>query len=163
MPTATAPSVVDLADPVAADPGLTGGKAAALARAASAGLATLGGTVLTTAFCDAADDGLDIATSPAVREAFDRAGGGARQLVARSSSVIEDSAESSMAGQFESVIGIDGFDAFVRAVKVVLDSRERAGAMEHPIAVLVQPLIEPAFGGVCSASTPCQEGLTAAS
>ena len=41
-----------------------------------------------------------------------------------------------------------GFDAFVDAVTAVLDSRQRAGAAEHPIAVLVQPLIEPAYGGV---------------
>ncbi len=30
----------------------------------------------------------------------------------------------------------------------MLDSRQRAGAADHPIAVLVQPLIEPPFGGV---------------
>jgi rifampicin phosphotransferase len=79
---------------------------------------------------------------------YELAGGGARALVARSSSVVEDSAESSMAGRFESVIGIVGFEAFVKAVVTVLDSRARAEAMDHPIAVLVQPLIEPAFGGV---------------
>ena len=53
-----------------------------------------------------------------------------------------------MAGQFESVIDIRGFDAFTVAVKQVLVSRERAGAADEPIAVLVQPLIEPTFGGV---------------
>ena len=53
-----------------------------------------------------------------------------------------------MAGRFESVIGIVGFEAFVKAVVTVLDSRGRAEATDHPIAVLVQPLIEPAFGGV---------------
>ena len=71
-----------------------------------------------------------------------------QSLVARSSSVVEDMATSSMAGQFESIIGISGFEAFVDAVTAVLDSRQRAGAAEHPIAVLVQPLIEPAYGGV---------------
>jgi pyruvate,water dikinase len=53
-----------------------------------------------------------------------------------------------MAGQFESVIGIHGFPAFVDAVRTVLDSRARAGAAHEPIAVLVQPLLDPAFGGV---------------
>jgi len=53
-----------------------------------------------------------------------------------------------MAGQFDSVIGIDGFVAFVAAVRKVLDSRQRAGAADSPIAVLVQPLIDPEFGGV---------------
>jgi rifampicin phosphotransferase len=142
------PFVVDLADEVAQEPGLTGGKSAALARGAVAGLNTLPGVVLTTAFCDAVDAGADAGQHPAVKEAFERAGGDERALVARSSSVVEDTAESSMAGQFESVIGITGFDEFVSAVRAVLDSRERAGAADQPIAVLVQPLIEPRYGGV---------------
>jgi rifampicin phosphotransferase len=142
------PFVVDLADAVAQDPTLTGGKAAALARGAAAELATLPGVVLTTAFSDAIDGGADVVPHPAVREAFERAGGDQKALVARSSSVAEDTAESSMAGQFESIIGIDGFDEFAAAVAAVLDSRERAGAADQPIAVLVQPLIEPQFGGV---------------
>jgi len=140
--------VVELDDEAARDPALTGGKSAALARAAAAGLATLPGVVLTTAFSDAVDGGAEVASHPAVKEAFELAGGHERSLVARSSSVVEDMAESSMAGQFESIIGIDGFDSFVAAVAAVLDSRERAGAADQPIAVLVQPLIEPLFGGV---------------
>jgi len=151
------PLVVDLRDQVARDTALTGGKAAALAQAATAGLDTLPGIVLTTAFCDemdaaaksrARDSSGAVADHPAVREAYDRAGGDQRDLVARSSSVVEDTAESSMAGQFDSVIGIHGFDAFAEAVQQVLDSRERAGAAHEPIAVLVQPLLEPDFGGV---------------
>ena len=142
------PLVVDLGDPAAIDSSLTGGKAAALARGRSAGLSSLPGVVLTTAFSDAIDAGAEVATHDAVREAFERAGGDQRALVARSSSVVEDMESSSMAGQFESVIGISGFEAFVNAVTAVLDSRERAGAADHPIAVLVQPLIEPAYGGV---------------
>ena len=142
------PLVVDLNDAVAIDATLTGGKAAALARGRTAGLASLPGVVLTTAFCNAIDAGADVATHSAVREAFDRADGDQQALVARSSSVVEDMATSSMAGQFESIIGVRGFEAFTNAVKAVLDSRQRAGAAEHPIAVLVQPLIEPAYGGV---------------
>ena len=142
------PFIVELGDEAAINPALTGGKAAALARAAGSGLDTLPGLVLTTAFCDAVDDGAEIARHPAVREAFDRAGGDHSALVARSSSVVEDTAASSMAGQFDSIVGVSGFDEFVAAVTVVLDSRQRAGAADQPIAVLVQPLIEPAFGGV---------------
>ena len=142
------PFVVDITDAAARVPRLTGGKAAALAKAAAAGLPTLPGVVLTTAFCDAVDAGAEIDTHPAVRMAFERAGGGRQALVARSSSVVEDQAESSMAGQFDSVIGIEGYNAFTIAVRKVLDSRARAGASDAPIAVLVQPLIEPAFGGV---------------
>ncbi|MGH9049752.1 MAG: PEP/pyruvate-binding domain-containing protein [Acidimicrobiia bacterium] len=142
------PFIVELGDEAAHDPLLTGGKAAALGRGAAAGLATLPGVVLTTAFCDAVDGGVAVAGHPAVKEAFERAGGDRQALVARSSSVVEDTATSSMAGQFDSIIGISGFDAFVAAVSKVLDSRERAGAADQPIAVLVQPLIEPRHGGV---------------
>ena len=148
MTTTTALAVVELESPDADDVALTGGKAAALARAAAAGLPTLGGVVLTTVFSDEVDAGADVASSAAVADAFERAGGATRKLVARSSSVVEDSATSSMAGQFASVIGIDGFDEFVAAVREVLDSRTRAGAADHPIGVLVQPLIDPRFGGV---------------
>jgi pyruvate,water dikinase len=140
--------VVDLADRDATDVALTGGKAASLARAANGGLRVLPGVVLTTAFCEAVDAGADVRGHEAVRDAFARAGGDERALVARSSSVVEDMSESSMAGQFESVIGIDGLDAFTQAVQAVLDSRARANAADHPIAVLVQPLLDPAYGGV---------------
>jgi pyruvate,water dikinase len=154
-PTATdRPLVVALDDEKAQDTTLTGGKSAALAVAASKGLSVLPGVVLTTTFCDAVDDGADVASHPAVKEAFDLARGDERSLVARSSSVVEDMAESSMAGQFESIIGIDGFDEFASAVSAVLDSRARAQATEHPIAVLVQPLIEPKFGGIMFGCDP---------
>ena len=142
------PFIVELGEGAASEPALTGGKAAALARGSVAGLATLPGVVLTTAFCDAVDAGAEAATHPAVKEAFERAGGNHQSLVARSSSVVEDTATSSMAGQFDSIIGISGFDAFAAAVSKVLDSRTRAGAADQPIGVLVQPLIEPRYGGV---------------
>jgi pyruvate,water dikinase len=142
------PFVVDLGEEAALDVALTGGKSAALARATRGGIAALPGVVLTTAFSDAVDGGADVASHPALREAFDRAGGERQDLVARSSSVVEDMAESSMAGQFDSVIGIHGFEEFAAAVKAVLASRERAGAADQPIAVLVQPLLDPAYGGV---------------
>lgn len=142
------PFVVELDQADARDPTLTGGKAASLAGAAAGGLHVLPGVVLTTAFSDAIDDGALVRDHAALRDAFARAGGDRHSLVARSSSVVEDTAESSMAGQFESVIGIDGADEFAAAVQAVLDSRAQASAEDDPIAVLVQPLLEPAFGGV---------------
>lgn len=148
------PLVVPLDDPQATDVSLTGGKAAALARATTAGLHPLPGVVLTTALSTAVDAGASLEGHPALREAFDAAGGDQRGLVARSSSVLEDTAGSSMAGQFESVIGITGFAAFVDAVRAVLDSRARAGAAGSPIAVLVQPLIDPRYGGVMFGCDP---------
>jgi pyruvate,water dikinase len=140
--------VIDLRDDASLEPALTGGKAASLARAARAGIDALPGVVLTTAFSEAIDRGELVDEHPAVLEAFERAGGASRSLVARSSSVVEDAADSSMAGQFDSVIGIEGFEDFAASVRVVLDSRQAAGAADDPIAVLVQPLIAPALGGV---------------
>jgi hypothetical protein len=68
---------------------LSGGKAAALAQAASAGLPMLPGVVLTTAFSDDVDAGADIESIAAVADAVERAGGGTQALVARSSAVAE--------------------------------------------------------------------------
>ncbi|HEX5094648.1 MAG TPA: PEP/pyruvate-binding domain-containing protein, partial [Acidimicrobiia bacterium] len=140
--------MIDLREEAALDPALTGGKSANLARAALGGLSTLPGVVLTTAFSDAIDGGIAVLDHPAVREAYTHAKGDEQDLVARSSSVVEDMANSSMAGQFDSVIGIHGYDHFAKAVSQVLESRERANAADQPIAVLVQPLIDPAFGGI---------------
>ena len=142
------PAIVSLTDAVAADVSLTGSKAAALAKAAVAGIDTLPGVVLTTAFTAAMDEGHQVEDHPALRRAFELAGGDDQSLVSRSSSVLEDTAGSSMAGQFDSIIGVSGVDAFVDSVRAVLDSRTRAGVAGSPIAVLVQPLIEPRYGGV---------------
>ena len=140
--------VVELTDPGATDPARVGGKAAALARAAAGGLRTLPGVVLTTAWADVA--GADPGGHAALRDAYARAGGDDRALVVRSSSTAEDTTGSSMAGQFESVVDVRGWDRFVEAVRTVLDSRDRAGgdAGRRPIAVLVQPLLDAEAGGV---------------
>ena len=144
-----APTLVTLSDARATDVSLTGSKAAALATASVAGVGTLPGVVLTTVFTAAVDaDPAQRDEHPALRRAFELAGGDEHPLVARSSSVLEDTAGSSMAGQFDSIIGVSGLPAFVDAVQAVLDSRVRAGAAGSPIAVLVQPLIKPRHGGV---------------
>jgi phosphohistidine swiveling domain-containing protein len=143
----TRPKVAPL-DGDTTEPELLGGKAAALAIATSERVRALDGVVLTTAFCEDVDDGAAVHGHDAVAEAFDAIGGGSRPLVARSSSVVEDQGESSAAGQFESVIGIDGLEELEDAVRTVLDSREQAGAADHPIAVLIQPMVDPEVGGV---------------
>lgn len=144
----SSPFVVDLDDPAARDRAHTGGKAAALARAAANGLHVLPGVVLTVDFARSVDDGTAVDGHPAVRAAFEDADGAHRALVARSSSVLEDTNTSSMAGQFESVIGITDFEEFTAAVERVLDSRNTNGFHGSPIAVLIQPLIDPRHGGV---------------
>lgn len=141
-------ALVDLIDGRAVDPSLVGGKAAALAVAAAAGMPTLPGVVLTTQFCDEIDAGASLCAHPAVRQAFDAACGSLHSLVVRSSSPIEDQTTSSMAGQFESVIGTKGVAEFEAAVAAVLASRARAGARDRSIAVLIQPVLDPLVGGV---------------
>jgi rifampicin phosphotransferase len=135
--------ILALTDPEAADPAVGGAKAANLAQAAAAGLPVLPGVVLTT----------EGAPAPAgLRAAWDRLSqGGARTLVVRSSSTVEDAGESSMAGQFRSVLGVGDWDEFRRAVEEVLASARRPAAPHAPpapMAVLVQPELHPVTGGV---------------
>jgi phosphohistidine swiveling domain-containing protein len=154
------PFVVGLDDPRASDPDLTGAKAAALARIRAAGMRTLAGAVLTTRWCDSVDrtthdvGGRDPGRS--VAEAYERLTGQASSapkrepsvLIARSSSVVEDQAESSSAGQFASIADVRTLDELAGACRRVLASRAGAGAADRPIAVLVQPQVEPTTSGV---------------
>ena len=117
------PMVLDLRDEAALDPALSGGKAAALAKAGRGGLNPLPGVVLTTAFSDAVDAGATVIDHPAVRDVFEQAGGNAQALIARSSSVIEDTTTSSMAGQFATIADIHDLHDLEQAVQAVLDSR----------------------------------------
>ena len=135
--------VLDLTDPAAADPDEAGAKAANLAQAASAGLPVLPGVVLGTG---------GRPDPAAVRDAWVRLSrAGSVPVVVRSSSTVEDAGESSMAGQFRSVLGVCDWEAFQTAVAEVLRSAERGaapGEAPAPMAVLVQPELLPASGGV---------------
>lgn len=130
-----------------------GGKAAALARAAALGLPTLPGVVVTTG----ADLGGLTARSPLVAAIRRRLGDGS--LVARSSSPIEDTDDSAMAGQFATTSDLDGDEALAEGILEVARSGRRVAEEEEldevpPVAVLVQPMIRAAFGGVCFGVDP---------
>lgn len=148
----TAPLVLWLHDERACRADAVGGKAAALARARAAGLPVVPGFVLSTAATVEIDAGRELGAD--VRAAWEQLGGDGVDLVVRSSSTVEDRADSSMAGQFESVVGVRGWSHFVSAVGEVLDSRARAADADplvdahDPIAVLVQPLLDADCGGV---------------
>ncbi|HEX7097253.1 MAG TPA: PEP/pyruvate-binding domain-containing protein, partial [Acidimicrobiales bacterium] len=152
---ATGAAVLDLRDPAALDAGLSGAKAANIARAAVAGLKTVPGFVLTT-------EGVRRRDEPDVAQALDRAwrdlGGAAGvPLVVRSSSTLEDAEQSSMAGQFTSVLDVQGAEAFRDAVERVIASADavRAGAgPAQPMAVLVQRQIDARCGGVLFSVDP---------
>ena len=74
---------------------------------------------------------------------------GTRPLVVRSSSTVEDGGSQSMAGMFTSLLDVRGWEAFLAAVDEVI----RSGG-DAPIAVLVQPFIQPEWGGVLFGADP---------
>lgn len=151
MPQASA--VLPLDDERALDRRLTGAKAAALARAGRHGLPVVPGFVVPTGAVErlAAGEPLPDEVLAAWRDLTD---GGRLPLVVRSSSTVEDLGDSSMAGRFESVVGVRGHEEFARAVRTVIGSRTAAASGSdaltgrEPLAVLVQPLLEARSGGV---------------
>ncbi len=146
--------LVLLDDPIAADPARVGGKAATLARARAAGLPTLPGVVVTMRA-----DVASLASDPARLSALLREHLGHGPLIARSSSTVEDSPQHSMAGRFDTIAGVSEDHEIADAVLAVVRSAERVAAEDRldevpPIAVLVQPMVDPRFGGVCFGVEP---------
>src|SRR5687767_8552845 len=135
---AQAVNVVALHEQEAADPALTGAKAAALAKATLAGLPVLPGVVITTEATPRLPKG-------ELRDAWAHMSQeGRRSLVVRSSSTAEDGVTSSMAGQFTSVLDVRDWSSFLDAVHEVVES----GRGDDGMAVLVQPFLDPVYGGV---------------
>jgi pyruvate,water dikinase len=149
-------AVVRLSD--ATEPECSGAKAAALARAHQAGLPVLPGFVLTPDAADAIAAGNAASVTASAKRAWaELSDNGSRALVVRSSSTVEDGVDSSMAGRFESVLDVRGWDGFVDAVRTVVAS----GLAVHEglpvagrMAVLVQPFLEPEAGGVMFGADP---------
>ncbi len=143
---------VELSHSAALDPTLVGAKAANLAQAARAGLPVLPGfTLTTTATGDPSAPHWppNATVEPALRQLWQQLHGDEHGLVVRSSSTVEDIGASSMAGQFKSVSGVVGWPRFVAAVGTVLSSAHAPGhGQPQPMAVLVQPELKPALGGV---------------
>ncbi|MEV6543175.1 PEP/pyruvate-binding domain-containing protein [Streptomyces sp. NPDC051665] len=144
-------ATVPLDQLTAIQPLFAGSKAANLARAARAGLPVLPGFVIPEG---AGDD------PAALRRAWqDLSDSGARPLVVRSSSPQEDTEQSSLAGQFASVLDVRGWSDFCTAVRTVLDSAHRPDGSTAPMAVLVQPMLTARVGGVMFGADPV-EGRT---
>ncbi|HVE45911.1 MAG TPA: PEP/pyruvate-binding domain-containing protein [Acidimicrobiales bacterium] len=156
----TADAVVDLHDHRSLDPALVGAKAASLARAALRNLPVLPGFVLTTRATEPGPDGGTQLARAVVDQELEVAWrrlskSGQVRLVVRSSSTVEDGHSSSMAGMFTSVLDVDGWAGFLIAVEQVLSSRKAVPGLESaPMAVLVQPQLEPRAGGVMFGADP---------
>ena len=160
--TSVAWAVLDLDHPASRHVPLVGAKAANLARARQKGLPVLPGFAVTTAATATLErtGRLDPTAEDAWRDLSE---GGIRRLVVRSSGVNEDGAESSMAGLFTSVLDVVGWTAFQAAVAEVVDSAGRvvllskdkeARGGQPGIAVLVQPQLDVAIGGVLFGADP---------
>lgn len=143
--------VLRLDDPASVDTQLVGSKAAALSVAKTAGLSVLDGFTLSTraaALFHAGGAPPDLVAD--LRSAWGQLSyGGRRPLVVRSSSPNEDTAASSMAGQFTSVLDVRTWGDVLDAVDQVV-----ASAQGGPMAVLVQPFVRPAWGGVLFGADP---------
>ena len=122
------PPLLDLDDPQAADAELTGAKAANLARARRAEHPVLPGLVITTpaAATIARHGAIPGALKATLQQALAERGWTDRSLVARSSSTVEDAGESSMAGQFDSVLDLRGWDGLAEGI-VAGGALRRAG------------------------------------
>lgn len=141
-------AAVPLDQLTATQPLFAGSKAANLARAARAGLPVLPGFVIPEG---AGGDPV------ALRRTWqDLSGSGALPLVVRSSSPQEDTQESSLAGQFASVLDVRGWSDFRTAVRTVLDSAHRPDGSTAPMAVLVQPMLTARVGGVMFGADPVE-------
>jgi pyruvate,water dikinase len=145
------PDVLWLTDVRARIPDLAGAKAANLAEALAYGQAVLDGFVMTTTGVRkwVASD-----ASRSVRDMWSKLSDeGRTPLVVRSSSTIEDAEQSSQAGKFASVLNVLGWAPFVDAVRDVIASADAPG-LNAPIAVLVQPWLDAAAGGVAFGRDP---------
>jgi pyruvate,water dikinase len=139
----TTPSIAAprwLVDAAGDDPGAIGAKAANLAAARRRRIPVVDGFVVPVPVVAAHP------TSPSepTRQAWaELSAGGTVPLVVRSSAPGEDLANSSMAGVFDSVIDVAGWDDFAQAYARVVRSARGA-----PMAVLVQRFVRPDLGGV---------------
>jgi pyruvate,water dikinase len=147
---AAGPELVALHDGRAVSPALVGAKAAMLAESWRRGLPVLDGAVITTVGTRAWSERGPLPAARQIWSALSR--DGAVPLVVRSSSTIEDGSESSNAGRFTSVLRVATWPDFVDAVDEVVRSGRAVG--DAPMAVLVQPWLEAAFGGVAFGVDP---------
>ena len=159
----SAPEVLWLDDPRAADAALTGGKAANLSRLAGAA-AVPSGFVLALPGTSLGREAHALAVA-AYRELAERTGVEEPSVAVRSSAVDEDGAHASFAGQHDTFLNVRGADelrfALARCVASfgsdrALEYRRASGLPETPerVAVLVQWLVPADAAGVVFSANP---------
>lgn len=155
--------VLALTDPTASDRAITGAKAANLALGGRAGLPVIPGSVITArpAGRIAASQSIPADIEDDLNRLWRRVSvDGSRPLAVRSSATVEDTAETSMAGLFASVLNVHTWERFVAAVVEVASSGDHLPEFARPaaagcgVAVLVQPMLESKTGGVLFGSDP---------
>src|SRR5215207_5828418 len=132
MGTTATRDVIGLAEERAADPALSGTKAATLAALAARGFPVPAGFVVTTAACErilaTVDDAAqNLASAELPDDVWAGIVSGLRQLgdgpvAVRSSGTAEDLPDASYAGQYETVLGVSGPDEVARAIRRCLAS-----------------------------------------
>jgi rifampicin phosphotransferase len=153
--------VTGLHDPAGLGSEVAGTKAATLARLASRGFRVPEGFVVTAAACDRMVAGADIPREvwPEVLSQLERLGDG--PLAVRSSGLAEDLAGASYAGQYDTVLGVEGPEAVATAIGRCLASatseqvRAYRGSDARPqMAVLVQQMVPAEAAGVAFTANP---------
>ncbi len=146
MNTTSTATTIPLDDPAATDVEVAGGKAATLSRLSREGFAVPPGFVVPVTMVqrwlnERGPGGRSTIPDEhrrALASALDALGAG--PVAVRSSAVGEDTAEASFAGQYETVLGVEGVDALTDALATVLASaggarvasyRATRGAGEH--------------------------------
>jgi pyruvate,water dikinase len=149
-----------------ADAGRVGGKGLSLGKTASAGLPVPPGFVITTeAYRRLVGRGIRSESdfTRLLLDAYRRLGGGA--VAVRSSATAEDAADTSFAGQQETILGVEGDEALIDAVErcwrslfteraVAYRARQGVDAAGLDMAVVVQKLVPAEAAGVLFTRDP---------
>ncbi|MGC7870154.1 PEP/pyruvate-binding domain-containing protein [Desulfosporosinus sp. SYSU MS00001] len=139
--------------------GFAGGKGGSLCRMYNAGIAIPNGfVILSTAF---ENNGLKIEAHSDIEKCLEMLSGST--FAVRSSALSEDSAKTSFAGEFESVLDVARADVFsaieivaasVKSERVNEYSKVHGINQEHKIAVVVQKMINAKMAGVLFSADP---------
>jgi len=148
------------------DANRVGGKGLSLGKTASAGLPVPPGFVITTdIYRRLHDRGIrsDAAFAQMLAEAYRKLGSGS--VAVRSSATAEDAADTSFAGQQETILGVEGEDALIAAIErcwrslfteraIAYRAKQGVDAAGLAMAVVVQQLVNAETAGVLFTQDP---------